>query len=152
MFQRQLSKEGLQSLVNNAAGGGGVGGPAGDAPEGAPDVTVMSAEDLRDIFTLRLHTKSDTFDSLCGAKDEAAEAEEEGGDYEGGDEEHVISLGGSDSEDDEVVAMEVESNDGDDEDKEEGGNGLNPAEDPDEVAHKLQVRLSSISPLYRILS
>lgn len=118
-----------------------MGGPAGDAPEGAPDVTVMSAEDLRDIFTLRLHTKSDTFDSLCGAKDEAAEAEEEGGDYEGEDDEHVISLGGSDSEEEEIVAMEVEGDAREAEGKGEGQNVMDPAEDPDEVAHKLQVRL-----------
>ena len=32
------------------------------AAEGAPDITVMSSEDLRDLFTLRLDTLSDT----CG--------------------------------------------------------------------------------------
>ena len=31
----------------------------------------MSAEELRDLFTLRRDTLSDTYDSMCQAKDEA---------------------------------------------------------------------------------
>ena len=148
MFQRQLSKEGLQSLVNNAAGGGGGGGPAaegGAAAEGggAPDVTVMSAEDLRDIFTLRLHTKSDTYDSLCTAKDEAegeAEEEREGSESEG-EEKQVISLGDSDS-DVEAVEMDVGVDAKQDAGNEEGGNAADPTAAVDEVDHKPQVTLN----------
>ena len=59
VYQRQLSKEGLQSLVNNASAAGGGGG--------GPDVALssMSAEELRDLFTLRADTCSDTYDSMC---------------------------------------------------------------------------------------
>ena len=61
VYQRQLSKEGLQALVNNAAGGGAVGSAAEDeAPAvaaGGPNI--QSAEDLRDLFTLRSSTLSD---------------------------------------------------------------------------------------------
>ena len=61
VYQRQLSKEGLQALVNNAAGGGAVGVAAeDDAPastSGGPNI--QSAEDLRDLFTLRSSTLSD---------------------------------------------------------------------------------------------
>ena len=49
VYQRQLSKEGLQNVVNNEAKG-----------SAAP----MSAEELRDLFTLR-STLSDTYDSMC---------------------------------------------------------------------------------------
>ena len=50
VYQRQLSKEGLQNVVNSESKGG-------SAP--------MSAEELRDLFTLRDHTMSDTYDSMC---------------------------------------------------------------------------------------
>ena len=50
VYQRQLSKEGLQNVVNSESKGG-------SAP--------MSAEELRDLFTLRGHTMSDTYDSMC---------------------------------------------------------------------------------------
>ncbi len=69
MFQRQLSKEGLQTVVNNSskpddgASGSGGGGGADGASIGA---NLMSAEELRDLFTLRQHTLSDTYDSMCG--------------------------------------------------------------------------------------
>ena len=64
MYQRQLSKEGLQALVNNAAGGGAVGAAAdggGDdgAGSGGFGPNIQSAEDLRDLFTLRSNTLSD---------------------------------------------------------------------------------------------
>ena len=61
VYQRQLSKEGLQALVNNAAGGGAVGSAAeDDAPAGAGGgPNIQSAEDLRDLFTLRSSTLSD---------------------------------------------------------------------------------------------
>jgi len=69
VFQRQLSKEGLQTVVNNSskpddgASGSGGGGGADGASIGA---NLMSAEELRDLFTLRQHTLSDTYDSMCG--------------------------------------------------------------------------------------
>ena len=50
VYQRQLSKEGLQNVVNNDAKGGSA---------------VMSTEELRDLFTLRASTASDTHDSIC---------------------------------------------------------------------------------------
>ena len=51
MFQRQLSKEGLQAVVNGGEAEKGGGG--------------WSSEDLRDLFTLRQDTASDTYDSRC---------------------------------------------------------------------------------------
>ena len=62
VFQRQMSKEGLQAVVNgsDAAGGG------------------WSSEMLRDLFTLRQDTASDTYDSRCRPDDDAAmEADDE---------------------------------------------------------------------------
>lgn len=53
MYQRQLSKEGLQNVVS--ADGNGAGANA------------VSSEELRDLFTLRPNTPSDTFDSMCSA-------------------------------------------------------------------------------------
>ena len=50
VYQRQLSKEGLQNVVNNDAKGGSA---------------LMSSEELRDLFTLRGCTLSDTYDSMC---------------------------------------------------------------------------------------
>ena len=52
VYQRQLSKEGLQSVVNSAATG--TSGASSNA---------MSTEELRDLFTLRRHTRSDTYGS-----------------------------------------------------------------------------------------
>ncbi len=63
VFQRQLAKEGLQQVVNNTAAAASAGSEAGDGAGIA--AAAMSAEDLRDLFTLRLHTASDTFDSMC---------------------------------------------------------------------------------------
>ena len=60
VYQRQLSKEGLQSVVNSAAMGSG--GASSNA---------MSTEELRDLFTLRRLTRSDTYDCICGDGDEA---------------------------------------------------------------------------------
>lgn len=54
VFQRQMSKEGLQAVVNgNDAAGGG-----------------WSSEMLRDLFTLRQDTASDTYDSRCRPDDD----------------------------------------------------------------------------------
>ena len=57
VFQRQMSKEGLQAVVNgsDAAGGG------------------WSSEMLRDLFTLREDTASDTYDSRCRPEDDNME-------------------------------------------------------------------------------
>lgn len=56
MFQRQISKEGLQALVSNnkSEGGGGRGGKAG--------TNLMSAEELRELFTLHDSTPSHTWE------------------------------------------------------------------------------------------
>ena len=51
VYQRQLSKEGLQNVVNKA--------------DTASNSNLMSSEELRDLFTLRAATLSDTFDSMC---------------------------------------------------------------------------------------
>jgi hypothetical protein len=68
VFQRQLSKEGLQTVVNNSSKpDDGAGGSGGGAADGASiGANLMSAEELRDLFTLRQHTLSDTYDSMCG--------------------------------------------------------------------------------------
>ena len=60
VFQRQMSKEGLQAVVNgsDAAGGG------------------WSSEMLRDLFTLRQDTASDTYDSRCRPAEDTMEEEE----------------------------------------------------------------------------
>lgn len=50
VYQRQLSKEGLQNVVNNDSKGGSA---------------LMSSEELRDLFTLRAQTLSDTYESMC---------------------------------------------------------------------------------------
>ena len=72
VFQRQMSKEGLQTVVNNSSkDAGGSGGGGGGADSGLA-ANLMSAEELRDLFSLRQHTLSDTFDSMCS--DEAEEA------------------------------------------------------------------------------
>lgn len=57
MYQRQLSKEGLQSLVNSTSDAGAV---SSNMP-----VNSMSSEDLRNLFSLRAGTLSDTYDSVC---------------------------------------------------------------------------------------
>ncbi len=55
VFQRQMSKEGLQAVVNgNDAAGGG-----------------WSSEMLRDLFTLREDIASDTYDSRCRCTEES---------------------------------------------------------------------------------
>ena len=59
VFQRQLSKEGLQQVVNSNAAS--VEGGAG----GGLSAAAMSSDELRDLFTLRTLTLSDTYDSMC---------------------------------------------------------------------------------------
>ena len=56
VFQRQLSKEGLQQVVNSGGAAEGEGGLSAAA---------MSTDELRDLFQLRTATMSDTFDSMC---------------------------------------------------------------------------------------
>lgn len=58
VYQRQLSKEGLQSVVNSSTSDAGT--VAADMP-----VNSMSSEELRNLFTLRSDTLSDTYDSVC---------------------------------------------------------------------------------------
>lgn len=60
MYKRQLSKEGLKTVVNNESKGGS---------------SLWSSEDLRDIFTLRTATVSDTYDTLCCNSDDESEKE-----------------------------------------------------------------------------
>ena len=55
VYQRQLSKEGLQHVVNSESTGG---------------AALMSSEELRDLFTLRDATMSDTYDSMCCSESE----------------------------------------------------------------------------------
>ena len=56
MYQRQLSKEGLQSLVSSSSKAVEGGGAAG--------TNAMSSEELRDLFTLQTDTLSDTYASM----------------------------------------------------------------------------------------
>ncbi|GIL43572.1 hypothetical protein Vafri_1202, partial [Volvox africanus] len=51
VYQRQLSKEGLKQLVSK---------------NGKAAANVMTAEDLRELFTLNADTWSDTYDYMCG--------------------------------------------------------------------------------------
>ena len=66
VFQRQMSKEGLQAVVNgsDAAGGG------------------WSSEMLRDLFTLRQDTASDTYDSRCRPAEDDMEENTQAGPLE----------------------------------------------------------------------
>lgn len=73
VFQRQLSKEGLQTVVNNSSKEPGGSGGGGGADSGLA-ANLMSAEELRDLFSLRQHTLSDTYDSMCGDEAEAGDA------------------------------------------------------------------------------
>eukprot|EP00210_Caulerpa_lentillifera_P002332 g2237.t1 len=61
VFQRQISKEGLQGLVNK---------------NGKAATSALSTEELRDLFTFQKDTQSDTFDSICGTDLDNGEAPE----------------------------------------------------------------------------
>ncbi|MEW5303086.1 MAG: hypothetical protein WDW36_005813 [Sanguina aurantia] len=62
VFQRQLSKEGLQSLVNK---------------NGKAVANVMSSDELKELFSLQPDTLSNTYESMCGVP-AALPAEAEG--------------------------------------------------------------------------
>lgn len=77
VFQRQMSKEGLQAVVNgNDAAGGG-----------------WSSEMLRDLFTLRQDTASDTYDSRCRTEDDDSMEAEEGTKQDWAPPEHKLQVG-----------------------------------------------------------
>lgn len=63
MFQRQLSKEGLQSVVSKT---------------GKATANLMSADELRELFSLRPESLSDTYDMCCGRSSAAAKVDEDG--------------------------------------------------------------------------
>lgn len=74
VFQRQISKEGLQQVVDaaatathgpGAAGGGGASGSSCGGGGGSSNL--LSAEELRELFTLRPDTASDTYDLVCSS-------------------------------------------------------------------------------------
>ena len=68
IWQRQCAKEGLKCVVDGAAGAATALGDAGaDAPPA--DAALMSAEELKDLFTLRADVASDTLDALDAAED-----------------------------------------------------------------------------------
>jgi DNA repair and recombination RAD54-like protein len=62
VYQRQISKEGLQKVVDK------------EQKDGKAQVNDISTEDLRDLFTLRKDTRSDTHETLgcnrCDAETE----------------------------------------------------------------------------------
>lgn len=63
VFQRQVSKEGLQSVVS---------GRGSNAANGQAVANFLSAEELRELFSLREDTPSDTFDVICGGGGDGA--------------------------------------------------------------------------------
>ena len=63
-------------MVNNSSKVGGGGDSGGGADSGGLSANLMSTEELRDLFSLRQHTLSDTYDSMCG---------DDGGGGSGGD-------------------------------------------------------------------
>ena len=66
VFQRQINKEGLQQVVDNAsaaASGGKRGGGAGGVAAGG-NTSLLSQEQLRELFSLQ-KTASDTYDLIC---------------------------------------------------------------------------------------
>ncbi|KAK9834193.1 hypothetical protein WJX81_007238 [Elliptochloris bilobata] len=81
VFQRQLSKEGLQTVVNNSGKAGDASGSGGGAAAESAGMSanLMSAEELRDLFSLRQHTLSDTYDSMCGDDGDGGGSGNEGG-------------------------------------------------------------------------
>ncbi|GLC33814.1 DNA-dependent ATPase protein rad54 [Pleodorina starrii] len=92
VYQRQLSKEGLKQLVSK---------------NGKAAANVMTAEDLRELFTLNATSWSDTYDCMCGGPglpEGAAEAAEAAGAGAGGsspiDRGSSGSSSGSDDDDD----------------------------------------------------
>jgi hypothetical protein len=66
VFQRQISKEGLQALVSSKGGGssgaaaGGAGGSGGGGKQ-----NLLSAEELRELFTLHSNTVSHTYEMVA---------------------------------------------------------------------------------------
>ena len=73
IWQRQCSKEGLKCVVDGAAGAAAPdAAPVSDlgAGGGGADSALLSVEELRDLFTLRDATPSDTLDALLAAEDE----------------------------------------------------------------------------------
>lgn len=131
VFQRQISKEGLQQVVDNAAaagGGAGSGGLDSSAAGGASTAeeaggkakgggsgggglnpSFMSAEELRELFSLRPGVASDTYEAIRGGSERVAAAAAaaaagkqdcEGQRESSGQEEHVsIHVQDSDDED-----------------------------------------------------
>ncbi|KAG0596659.1 hypothetical protein M758_UG273900 [Ceratodon purpureus] len=66
VFQRQMSKEGLQKVVDKE-----------QSTDAKAQVNMLSTDDLRDLFTLREDIKSDTHDSItCERCDADADSEE----------------------------------------------------------------------------
>jgi hypothetical protein len=59
VFQRQLSKEGLQNLVGK---------------NGKATASLMTTEELRELFQLEINTLSSTYDVLCNGNKETAGA------------------------------------------------------------------------------
>jgi hypothetical protein len=63
VFQRQISKEGLQQVVDNAAAAAGASSGGGGVAPGS-NVSLLSQEQLRELFTMQ-QTASDTYDLMC---------------------------------------------------------------------------------------
>ncbi|WIA32931.1 hypothetical protein OEZ86_006099 [Tetradesmus obliquus] len=95
VFQRQISKEGLQQVVDAAAAapgalgaaqgqgasageglaaedGGKGGGKSNKGGQGASSMSLMSAEELRELFSLRPDVASDTYEVIRGGSERAA--------------------------------------------------------------------------------
>ena len=72
-------------MVNNSSKVGGGGDSGGGADSGGLSANLMSTEELRDLFSLRQHTLSDTYDSMCGDDDGGGSGDDGGsGNGEGG--------------------------------------------------------------------
>ena len=64
VFQRQLSKEGLQQVVDGGGGdAGGVSGAAGGGGAGGGS-SLLSADELRELFTLVIEERSVTTEDV----------------------------------------------------------------------------------------
>eukprot|EP00873_Tetraselmis_striata_P027428 jgi/Tetstr1/447692/TSEL_035049.t1 len=96
VYQRQLSKEGLQSVVNNGNGNG----------TAKASSNLMSQEELRNLFQLRPETVSDTYDSLhrgqgkqqaakkSRRKRSPAESDSDDGDFQSDSEDEAVESDG----------------------------------------------------------
>ena len=105
VYQRQLSKEGLQAVVDGGSNKGGAGGGGGGQ-------ALMSMDQLRDLFTYDPQTLSSTYDSVVAG--DTGRGSTAGG---GGAVKEAVGGGGGGSDDEgDAVIPDSEEEESDDDD------------------------------------